>query len=160
VPAAVNGIYGFKPTANRLPDAGQRGCHNPNFRPIVPSAGPLSNDLDALELLTRLVLDSRPTQLDHTALDLPWRRIDDSGSSKLRFGFVPETATFPLHPRIQRILNETAQIPKECGHEVVMLEADECVIDDAGKLCNQLFALDHTALGHLQTRGGSLRFLL
>lgn len=98
------------------------------------------------------MLDSRPADLDATTLDLPWRRVGDLGTSKLRFGLLGEHPICPLHPPVKRALAETAQVLKEGGHEIVSLETDE-ILSEAVKACFQLFSLDNTAASILQAGG-------
>ncbi|KAL2783508.1 amidase signature domain-containing protein [Aspergillus keveii] len=129
IPALCCGLYGFKPSACRIPNSRQQEYGTGGLRTIYGSVGPLANDIDALEILTRAVLraNSRPAVYDLGVLDTPWREIGPT-KPRLRFGFLLVDPTFPLHPPVRAALEEAAFRLGEAGHEIVPLPAEECHI--------------------------------
>lgn len=58
IPAFVNGCYGFKGTASRVPYGKQQIFMNPGLKFMSPVAGPIANDLDTLKIFSRIVSDA------------------------------------------------------------------------------------------------------
>ncbi|KAH8878812.1 amidase [Thozetella sp. PMI_491] len=145
IPALCCGTYGFKPSTARIPYGGQVSCANVGLRTILPVAGPLANDFDALDILMKAVIRARPALLDFTAIDLPWRDVPNAGNSKLRLGLLSEDPLFPLHPPVQRALVAAVEALKRQGHEIVPLAADACHVADAAEVAWKMWALDNRA---------------
>ncbi|KAK7932252.1 hypothetical protein PG985_002964 [Apiospora marii] len=128
IPSVCCGIYGFKPTADRVPFGGQNACPFPrNFLPgITPAAGPMANTLADLRLFMDIVFGQNPWKYDGTAIDIPWRSLDQktAGSDKLVIGIAPEDEEFQLHPPVKRTLDAAARKLEAAGHTVVRLPAD------------------------------------
>lgn len=154
IPALCCGTYGFKPTSNRVPYGGQAIPGLAGFKPIIASAGPLTNDFQALEIFTKAVIDSTPALLDSTAIDVPWRKLDQPKKSGLRFGLLSEDPAYPLHPPIKRALQEAAARLQAQGHEIVTLSSDETRTSDSIEVAFELFSLaPGTAGGHIRASG-------
>lgn len=154
IPALCCGTYGFKPTSNRVPYGGQAIPGLPGFKPIVASAGPLANDFQALEIFTKAVIDSTPALLDSTAIDVPWRKLDQPKKSGLRFGLLSEDPAYPLHPPIKRALKEAAERLQAQGHEIVTLSSEEARTSDSIEVAFELFSLaPGTAGQHIRASG-------
>ncbi|KAK8117214.1 uncharacterized protein PG998_005495 [Apiospora kogelbergensis] len=130
IPSVCCGIYGFKPTADRVPFAGQNSCPFPrNHLPgIVPAAGPMANTLADLKLFMDVVVgDRKPWKYDGTALDVPWRsleRLKAANGDKLVIGVAPEDEEFRLHPPVKRTMEEAAKKLEAAGHTLVRLPVD------------------------------------
>ncbi|KAK0658824.1 Acetamidase [Lasiodiplodia hormozganensis] len=159
IPALCNGVYGFKPTANRLPFGGNAApgrLGSPS--PIVPLAGPLATTLRDCELLTRSVVGAEPWLLDDGALNVPWRQqtlLPSSSSSvtngattkPLRFGLITEDPTRPLHPPVLRALRTAANKLSAAGHTIVPLDSSSSSLPSiisVAALAWKFFALDPT----------------
>lgn len=154
IPSLCCGTYGFKPTSNRVPYGGQAIPGLPGFKPIVASAGPLANDFEALEIFTKAVIDTAPALLDSTAIDVPWRKLDQPKKSGLRFGLLPADPAYPLHPPVKRALEEAARKLQAQGHEVVTLKPTETRTADAIEVAFALFSLaPEAARKHIQASG-------
>lgn len=145
IPALCCGTYGFRPTAGRVPYGKQRGCSNPGFRPILPCAGPLANDIESLGIFMKAILSIQPRQYDSTAIDVPWREIEGSSGRKLRVGLLAEDSRFPLHPPVRAAIDEAVRLLEDQGHEIIRLTTSECRIDQASQVSWSLFSLDNTA---------------
>ncbi|RSL90671.1 hypothetical protein CEP52_014509 [Fusarium oligoseptatum] len=130
IPALCCGVYGFKPTANRIPFGGQ--THYPFPVPwlssVLPVVGPLANSLDDLHLFMETVSKCVLWKYDATALNIPWRSLDVKPDRKLTIGVMAEDADYPLHPPVWCALTEATSILREAGHNVVDLtpSTDRC----------------------------------
>ncbi|KAB8261414.1 amidase signature domain-containing protein [Aspergillus pseudonomiae] len=151
VPALCCGTYGFRPSASRVPNAGTRACSTSGMRFILSCAGPLSLDLEGLEVFFRSVFDIQPSLYDSTVIDVPWRMV--TVKPKLRIGLVPEHPVFPLHPPVKRILAKAKQRLEEHGHEIILLSHEECRIKELNEVALGIFGLDQGALSHVISAG-------
>ncbi|KAK8069996.1 amidase signature domain-containing protein [Apiospora phragmitis] len=129
IPAACCGIYGFKPTADRVPFGGQNACPFPRNRlpGIVPAAGPMANTLADLRLFMDVVVsEGRPWTYDGTTIDIPWRKLasPNPNNHKLVVGIAPEDEEFRLHPPVKRTIEDAARKLEAAGHTVVRLPTD------------------------------------
>lgn len=121
-PSLVSGCYGFKPTANRIPFAGQQ-FHFPKGWPgILPSAGPHANSARDLTFFCKTIITKEGWRRDSTALAIPWI---DVPRRKLKIGFWEGTPETPVFPPILRALRTAVEALKAAGHEVVPLSTPE-----------------------------------
>ncbi|OCT53037.1 Acetamidase [Cladophialophora carrionii] len=154
IPALCCGTYGFKPTSSRIPYGGQATPGLPGWKPITACAGPLANDFEALEIFTKVVIDSVPGALDSTAIDVPWRQLDPTAESKLRIGVLAEDPSYPLHPPVKRALEEAIRRIQADGHQVIQLSAEQGRVADATEVAARLFTLEtETTVGHIKASG-------
>ena len=152
IPALCCGLYGFRPTTSRTPYGKQAPIANPGLRNILPSAGPLANDIGALEIFLKSVIDSKPALLDSTVLDVPWRSVSPP-KGKLRFGVLAEDPLLPWHPPVKKAVSDTADLLRAQGHEIVSLSAEECLTAASYDVATQLFGLDKTS-AEILAKGG------
>ncbi|KAF4959378.1 hypothetical protein FSARC_10754 [Fusarium sarcochroum] len=145
IPALCCGTYGFKPTAGRIPYGGQKYCSDPGLKFILACAGPLSNDMESIEILTKAILGTRPAKLDSTAINVSWRQAPNLSGSKLRLGVLPEDPSYPLHPPIKDALSQAISKLRAAGHTLVELTAEECKVGELNEIAWGLFGLDTTA---------------
>ena len=117
---------------------------NAGIAAIIPSAGPLANDMKALQIFTKAVIDARPFNHDSTVLDVPWRSVSLEQRRKLRLGLLPEDPLFPLHPPVKDTITKAVQILQSHGHEIVILDPGECYIAAANQVAGSLLSLDNT----------------
>ncbi|EHY58740.1 hypothetical protein HRR83_007464 [Exophiala dermatitidis] len=154
IPALCCGTYGFKPTSNRIPYGGQANPSLPGMKPITASAGPLANDFEALEIFSQTVIDSKPAMFDSTALDVPWRRLENSPPERLRIGVLPEDPLYPLQPPVRRALAEAVSRLEAEGHELIRLDPSPCHISDATEVACELFTIaPGTSMGYIKASG-------
>ncbi|PHH91282.1 hypothetical protein CDD83_1092 [Cordyceps sp. RAO-2017] len=117
VPAAFNGVYGFKPSVGRVPLFGLE-CTMVGFESIMAVAGPIGRSVDDLELFFQVVSDAKPW-LTEPLLATPWTSQTESmQSSKLKIGIMTWDEVVLPHPYITRVIGEVAAKLKEAGHEV------------------------------------------
>jgi amidase len=152
IPSLCCGLYGFRPTSGRTPDGKQAPIGNPGLPTIMPTSGPLANDIGALEIFMKSIIDSRPALLDPMVLDVPWRSVSPP-QKKLRFGVVAEDPLLPLHPPVKKAVSDTADLLRSQGHEIVPLTAEECMTAAVYDVATQLFSLDKTSAETL-VKGG------
>ncbi|KAL4938200.1 hypothetical protein BDV06DRAFT_201431 [Aspergillus oleicola] len=123
IPALCNGIYGFKPTTDRIPFGGQVSGVAEETPMVWPSAGPLAHNLDDIELFMSTVLRAEPWKYDVTALAAPWSAQTEP-QSPLTIGVLPEDPSFPLHPPVKRALESAAEALRKKGHRIIRLSND------------------------------------
>ncbi|KAG5980476.1 hypothetical protein E4U55_003989 [Claviceps digitariae] len=120
IPAQCNGIYAFKPTADRVPFSGQVSPVSMDGLPgLTPVAGPLAHSIADLRLFMMTVLDARPNRYDITAHTGPWQKQPTPGP--LTIGLVCEDENFPLHPPVRRAMDSAVEALAAAGHSVVRL---------------------------------------
>ncbi|KAF9630308.1 general amidase-B [Lasiodiplodia theobromae] len=153
IPSLCCGVYGFKPTASRLPYGGQQSLNAPGTDFMLACAGPISRDLKALEVLVKVVIDARPALYDSTAIGVPWRDVSKLEKCKLRIGVVPEDPLFPSHPPVRNTMDEAVRILRSKGMELIYLDPGECHVADATEVAWKFFGLDETVFSHLKASG-------
>jgi amidase len=124
IPALCNGIYGFKPTSQRVPFAGK----TPPGRfgspsPILPSIGPEAHSVRDLEGFMETVIDAQPWLFDDGGINVPWRRVQIP-DKPLRFGFILEDPKRPVHPPMKRTMLHAKELVEKAGHEIVPVDLD------------------------------------
>ena len=113
-PAANNGVYGLRPTCNRLPIL---GCASPpklGVEYIPATVGPLSTSLEGLRLFMKTVLDTKPWLTDPLLFALPWKEPagllqKNSNGHILKIGVLWDDNVVKPHPPVTRALNEMVQ---------------------------------------------------
>lgn len=125
IPALCCGIYGFKPTANRVPFGGQVSGVMEGLPGLVPSAGPLAHSLEDVDLFLRTILSSRTDDYDSTAVPAPWRTLQQLKS--LRIGVLSEEKVFPLHPPVRRALSKAMEALAAAGHSIIPLPSEPSI---------------------------------
>ncbi|KAL6903266.1 amidase signature domain-containing protein [Trichoderma evansii] len=107
VPAAACGIYGLKPTAFRVPTTGWSSTP-PGADPIVTVLGPMSVNLEGLEMFMKVVAAAEPWHIEPAIIPLPWRTVDITPSREkpLRLGIIWHDEVVKPHPPITRALRE------------------------------------------------------
>ncbi|KAL4785682.1 amidase signature domain-containing protein [Aspergillus varians] len=123
IPAICCGVYGFKPTTSRVPFGGQVFGITREIPRIEPSAGPLAQTLDDLELFMSSVLNAEPWRYDASAVAVPWNRQIEP-QSLLTIGVLPEDSNFPFHPPVRRALESAIEALSKKGHRIVRLPND------------------------------------
>ncbi|CAN6623011.1 hypothetical protein TRVA0_009S01200 [Trichomonascus vanleenenianus] len=116
MPSSHNGLYGLKPTGYRFPTY---GCRPGNAAQVFVTAvvGPMARDIDSLDYLTRVVLNSDPSLVDYTSVPVPYR--EQELPQKLSFAVLKSDNVVRPLPTVQRALEETIAAVKAAGHEVI-----------------------------------------
>lgn len=128
IPALCCGVYGFKPTTDRIPFGGQVSGAVKGIPGLVPVAGPLAHNIADLKLLmSSVVADGQAWKYDSAAVGVPWQTIPSSinASESLTIGVLAEDGSFPLHPPVKRALDRAVEALTHAGHRIVRLSADD-----------------------------------
>jgi amidase len=141
IPAYCNGIYGFKPSANRIPYGGQQPAGRFGSPGIIAAAGPLTRSVRDLEFFTKSVIDAEPQDYDSSALAVPW--ISAPLKIKLVIGVLAEDPDFPLLPPVKRTLETAIEKLQAASHTIIPL-TDAPGTREANEIAVSLFQLDPT----------------
>ncbi|PIG89369.1 general amidase-B [Aspergillus arachidicola] len=149
IPSLCCGVYGFKPTADRIPFGGQVSGAIEGVPGIKPAAGPLAQSLDDIELFMSTVLKAEPWRYDVTTIGSPWvtaLRLP----SLLTIGVLGEDPDFPVHPPVRRAMESAIAALAKKGHRIVRLEHEPSRgVAYASRLAFQYFTygphVDHIA---------------
>ncbi|KAK2011931.1 amidase [Colletotrichum eremochloae] len=156
IPSLCCGVYGFKPTADRIPYGGEV-CHpfpKPHLPGISPALGPIAHSVDDLTLLMETTLAQRPWEYDASAINTPWRTLDDAKKT-FTVGVLPEDPNYPLHPPVRRALDEAVSLLEAAGHTIIRLPVDpSCGASLGGKLGFTYYGLISSDLDALESEIG------
>ncbi|KAJ5810238.1 general amidase-B [Penicillium pulvis] len=129
IPALCCGVYGFKPTAQRIPFGGQVSGAMEGLPGLIPAAGPLGHSIADLQLFMKTVLsEGKAWEYDSAAFAAPWNdspRATTENNGSLTIGVLAEDKEFPLHPPVKRALNQAIAKLTRAGHRIVYLESDK-----------------------------------
>ncbi|KAI1430788.1 amidase signature domain-containing protein [Xylaria sp. CBS 124048] len=132
IPAAFNGLYGLKPTPERIT---YRDAANtvPGQNTYCSAVGILSTSLGGVELLLRADLSTKPWLRDPVVVPIPYRdevareyaaRANPDGTAKtsaapLKLGIFWTDGVVQPHPPITRGLQIVVDAVRRAGHKVV-----------------------------------------
>ncbi|KAF7347635.1 Amidase domain-containing protein [Mycena venus] len=123
IPAGFCGVYGLRPSYNRIPYA---GCVNSleGEDSILSVLGPLSNTLDGIKTFFKAVLSKEPWQMDPMVIRKRWseeeyRLIDHGNGEKLCFAIMWDNGVVVPHPPVRRGLEITKKALLAAGHQVI-----------------------------------------
>lgn len=116
-PAAFNGLYGIRPSADRIPKRAMKSVESGQLN-IRVSCGPVCHSMTDLKLLTRVLTAWPQARYDTTCVPTQWREMDYS-SEKLAFGLWEFDGAVMPHPPILRATRNTAEKLRAAGHEGV-----------------------------------------
>ena len=145
IPALCCGVYGFKPTTDRIPYGGQVSGAMKGLPGLKPAAGPLAHSISDLKLfMNAIVGDGHAWKYDHTAAAAPWhnspRAISERNGS-LTIGILSEDEHFPLHPPVKRALDSAIEALTRSGHRIIKIKSssEELSVAYASRLAFQYF---------------------
>ncbi|KAL3446020.1 amidase [Aspergillus insuetus] len=146
-PSLCCGVYGFKPSANRLPWAGQQELIPSGWPGVVPSVGPHAVSARDLTLFTKTIISREPWHLDLTALPIAWR--DVPRKETLNIGVWLGDSQIPVTPPVLRTLKAATQRLAAAGNQVKIVE------------CPSLAELlDSASLGYKLDTSGTMESIL
>jgi len=141
IPAMCNGLYGIKPSAQRLPFVGQEGGSREGASSVglPPSAGPIATSMRDCELLLRTVSNSRPWEFDPNVAYGLW---NEQGSLQKQplIGVIRKDGVIDPLPPVSKVLDETVEALRKSGIEVI--EIDAPVFKKCQSLANKFFGID------------------
>ncbi|KAI0508689.1 amidase signature domain-containing protein [Xylaria bambusicola] len=110
-PAANNGVFGFKPTALRLPVGGwaltMAGADH-----ILPTIGPLCTSLEGVLLFVRTILHASPWLKEPSLIPIPWKdevKPRAGNGAKLRVGVIWDDGVVRPHPPVAAALSQVVE---------------------------------------------------
>ncbi|KAF7339266.1 Amidase domain-containing protein [Mycena sanguinolenta] len=123
IPAGFCGVYGFRPSYNRIPFAGSVNSLDGQDS-VVSVLGPLSNTLDGLQIFFKAVLSKEPWKKDPLVIRKRWsdeeyNLIDHGNGKKLCFAIMWDNGIVAPHPPIRRGLQMTKDALLAAGHQVI-----------------------------------------
>ncbi|KAH8102635.1 general amidase [Cristinia sonorae] len=123
IPSHYNGVYGFKPSTQRVPTFGMVNSLDGQDS-IGTTAGPLSVSIEGLKHFMQAVLSSRPWMVDPNVIRKPWDQdayeLKEHGNGqKLCFGILWDDGHLKPHPPINRALQMAKQALEKAGHNVI-----------------------------------------
>ncbi|KAJ7675379.1 general amidase [Mycena rosella] len=124
IPAGFCGVYGFRPSYNRVPYA---GCVNSleGQDSILSVLGPLSNTLDGIKTFFKAVMSAQPWLKDPMVIRKRWSDEEynlmdhGNGVKKLCFAIMWDDAVIMPHPPVRRGLEITKNALLAAGHQVI-----------------------------------------
>jgi amidase len=114
-PAAFNGLYGMRPSSDRVPKAGVLSTA-PGQNSVKVSVGPICHSMTDLQMLVKLLLTHPTLPYEPTCIPGSWME-DLPEMQKLKVGIMYSDGIVDPHPPIQRALRETAEKLRAAGHE-------------------------------------------
>lgn len=142
VPALLTGIYGFRPTVNRLPFSKQAELASKGWQGVQPTLGPMAHSAQDLTLFMKTIIEAEPWRYDSTAFAIPWHNVPRK--DKLTIGLWSQDPEFPVYPPIARSIASAVDKLKAAGHTVKPIEAPPTM--KAMKIAMRWFALDQVNL--------------
>ena len=138
IPAAANGVYGYKPSFGILPMIGYSASGWVGANTGVPAVcGPLAHSARDLSLLTRVVRDEKPWQFDPAIIPL----VMESGTTSRKpvVGVIHKSGLTP-HPPVRRATREAARKLAEAGF--IVKEFTPPDFNEIRLVTKELFTLD------------------
>ena len=139
IPSLCNGVYGFKPSVNRIPYGGQTSSGRKGGPGVKASAGPLANSSEDLHLLLKSVLCAEPWQHDSAAIAMPYKNV--SKKTRLRLGFIAQDSAHPVTPPISRALKAACEKLTAAGHKIITVDKGPSPAE-AADLCWKFYLTD------------------
>ncbi|KPI42753.1 Acetamidase [Cyphellophora attinorum] len=120
VPAAYNGLYSLKPSADRIPRGGLKSPAPGNIS-IKVSCGPQAHSVADVKMFTKVINAYPNAKFEANVVPMPWRELS-TPKHKLSFGLWETDGVVQPHPPIRRALRETAQKLIVAGHQVIPIK--------------------------------------
>ncbi|KAF4783452.1 hypothetical protein HER10_EVM0010173 [Colletotrichum scovillei] len=114
IPAALQGLYGLKPTVGRLPFEDKWEFIAP------PVAGPLAFSLSTIETFMDGILSCEPWRKDPTLLPIPWRKeLTAKPDKPLKIGYYINDNVVRVQPPIERAVRAVVDSLTAVGHTLI-----------------------------------------
>ncbi|KEF51536.1 uncharacterized protein A1O9_12453 [Exophiala aquamarina CBS 119918] len=153
IPALCCGLYGLKPTVDRIPYFGQTPFVKYGYQPNVSYAmGPLAHFARDIHFILRTIVESKPWKYDHTALSMPWT--PSSLQNHLTVGCIIEDPLYPVASPVLRTRQAAIEKLRHAGLDIGIL-GDVPSFEEAGDLTWSYFDLDNTLVPYKGWPGAS-----
>jgi len=142
VPAMCGGLYGFKPSWQRVPYSGQEGGPPPGNSKLsfAASAGPIARSLRDCETFLRSVVEMAPWKYDADVVCGDWQSMGEAKKT-LTLGVVRRDGVIDPLPPVNRVLDEVVSALRKQGYEVKELNVTP-LLKQCQSLANQFFGMD------------------
>ncbi|KAH9946646.1 general amidase [Amylocystis lapponica] len=122
-PSNYCGLYGFKPTSNRIPTYGIVNSLD-GQETISTALGPLSASLSGVRVFMKAIIEKEPWRKDPDAVRKPWDENaytlrDRGGGKQLCFGILWTNGLVSPLPPVKRALEQTKKALEKAGHKVI-----------------------------------------
>lgn len=120
-PCGVCGLYGLRPTTQRLPYGGVRSTM-PGQEGVGSSIGPMATSLRDVELFMSSLLNeqTKPWEFDHTIVPTPWRKVDSlltsTGDKPIIVGVMMEDGVVRPTTPVRRALSQWVEKLRAASH--------------------------------------------
>jgi len=144
IPAMCNGLYGVKPSWQRVPYSNQQGSGAPGISALAlpASAGPIATSIRDCELFLRAVSEQEPWNSDPDVACGLWEEQGFAPSkTEIVIGIVRRDGVIDPLPPITKLIDETAQMLRHQGITVVEMDITP-LFSQCQSLANQLFGID------------------
>ncbi|KIW04821.1 uncharacterized protein PV09_04005 [Verruconis gallopava] len=144
VPAMCNGLYGVKPSWQRVPYSGQQaaGLDGVSYLSVHASAGPIATSMRDCEMFLKTVAAGQPWKLD---ADVAYGLWEEQGPIKTKkdlvVGIVRRDGLIDPLPPINNVVSETADMLRAQGIQTVELDISH-LFKQCQSLANVLFSID------------------
>ncbi|KAL9709179.1 hypothetical protein Ac2012v2_007534 [Leucoagaricus gongylophorus] len=121
IPSAFNGLYGLRPSFNRIPNAGCANTMDGQIS-IYPVLGPMTTSMSGVKAFLKSVLSKKPWNYDPLVIRKQWNEdeyhlSDYDGGKNLCFAVLWDDGVTMPHPPILRGLEGTKQALIRAGHK-------------------------------------------
>lgn len=121
IPSAFQGLYGLRPTGNRI--SYLRVTNSYSGQEVIPSViGPMTRSIADLEYMSKLIFEGNLWHSDPKVLHVPYTDQSDIKKTKLTYGMWKFDGKVMPHPPIQRALEMTKKALIAHGHEVIDID--------------------------------------
>ena len=138
-PAHYCGVFGMRPTENRVPltgaffiDDGKR-----KFR-IMSVAGPMGRCIEDLQMALQII--AGPDHQDTNTPPVPWRKIGRPDIRKLRIAWIPKIPNVPILPSIQSAIETLVSRLEQEGAKIELIAPNINFIEQS-QLGERLFGI-------------------
>ncbi|GAA6055527.1 hypothetical protein JCM3770_006769 [Rhodotorula araucariae] len=124
IPCAFNGLYGLRPSYNRIPYSGSSNSME-GFEAVPSVLGPMTVSVDGLKIFFKAVVEAEPWRADPLALHMPWSeaayQLKEHGEGKgpLCFGFNWHNGIAKPDPPYLRAMKTLKKALLAQGHKVI-----------------------------------------
>ncbi|KAJ7751252.1 amidase signature domain-containing protein, partial [Mycena maculata] len=124
IPSGFCGVYGFRPSYNRVPYAGCVNSLEGGEDSILSVLGPLSNSIDGIKTFFKAVISEQPWLKDPLVIRKKWSEeeyglIDHGCGEKLCFAIMWNNGVIVPDPPVKRGLAITKNALLAAGHQVI-----------------------------------------
>lgn len=141
IPAMCIGLYGIKPSSQKIPCIGQEVGQLPGADKmgLQASVGPIATSARDCELFLKVIADAKPWEKDPNVA-FGWWEGQGELERKPLFGVLRTDGIITPLPPIAKVFDETVQVLRQGGVEVVEIEAP--AFKKCQSLANSFFGIE------------------